>query len=97
MQAYSEEVKIYGASQAKLIGSARFKGKAVQETIGGLWSWYGILTDLSVNPEEVWDVHDIRLEFFDGAFGHAFSTKIDYPNGRLNLHITGDGSPPRLL
>ena len=76
MQTYGEEVKVYSLDkESGLIGSARFKGEAIQETPGGLWSWQGILTDPSFEPNDVWDVHDIRLEFFDGASGRAFCTK----------------------
>ncbi|MCH8310330.1 MAG: hypothetical protein IIB17_07530 [Chloroflexi bacterium] len=95
-QDYGEEVKVHAVDEPRLIGSARFKGEAVQETPGGLWAWQGILTDPSFEPGEVWDVHDIRLEFFDGASGRAFCTNIDYTNGRVNMAITGDGMPPRM-
>ena len=97
MQTYGEEVKVYSLDEASgLSGAARFKGEAVQETPGGLWSWQGILSDPSFEPNDVWDGHDIRLEFFDGASGRAFCTNIDYPNGRVNLEITGEGLPPRM-
>lgn len=92
--AYNEQVRVYAG--APLVGTFPLRGTARRSPVG-LWGWAGrIVTDADAAQFNAMVGQMLRLEFPDGAEGHALCTSgRPLTGGVTEFRLIGDGMPPR--